>query len=236
MERGHYLAYEARTTGDIRAAQRFRAACFGLQQAEDADPYDIHATHVLIKCLRSDALVCCFRMLNVQGSAIDQSYSAQFYDLRPLQRYAGAMLEIGRFCSAQDMSDPDVLRLAWAVITRHVDAKRVSLLFGSTSFAGVSAAPYAQAFALLRAHHQAPTRWTPRCKSRDVVAFAAVENLDLAVARRQTPPLLRSYLTMGGWVSDHAVIDRQMNTMHVFTAVEVARIPPTRQKLLRALS
>jgi putative hemolysin len=51
----------------------------------------------------------------------------------------------------------------------------------------------------------------------------------------QMPPLLRTYLTMGGWVSDHAVIDRQLNTLHVFTGVEIAAIPPVRKRLMRAV-
>jgi len=55
-------------------------------------------------------------------------------------------------------------------------------------------------------------------------------------ARQQIPPLLRSYLAMGGWVSDHAVIDRQMNTLHVFTGLEIAAIPPNRARLLRTLA
>jgi putative hemolysin len=50
------------------------------------------------------------------------------------------------------------------------------------------------------------------------------------------PPLLRLYLGIGGWVSDHAVIDRAMDTLHVFTAVEIAAIPPARQGLLRAVA
>ncbi len=43
------------------------------------------------------------------------------------------------------------------------------------------------------------------------------------------PPLLRTYLMMGGWVSDHAVVDRQMNTLHVFTGLEIGAIPPGAQ-------
>ena len=53
---------------------------------------------------------------------------------------------------------------------------------------------------------------------------------------RHMPPLLRTYLMMGGWVSDHAVIDRQMGTLHVFTGVEIRAIPAARQRLLRALA
>jgi hypothetical protein len=47
---------------------------------------------------------------------------------------------------------------------------------------------------------------------------------------------LKTYLMMGGWVSDHAVVDAQMNTLHVFTGVEIGSIPPARQRLLRALT
>jgi putative hemolysin len=47
------------------------------------------------------------------------------------------------------------------------------------------------------------------------------------------PPLLRSYLMMGGWVSDHAVIDAELDTLHVFTGVEIARVPEARARLLR---
>ena len=50
------------------------------------------------------------------------------------------------------------------------------------------------------------------------------------------PPLLRTYLLMGGWVSDHAVYDRDLNTMHVFTGLEIGAIPESRKRALRALS
>ncbi|MEZ5687014.1 MAG: ornithine-acyl-ACP acyltransferase, partial [Paracoccaceae bacterium] len=49
-------------------------------------------------------------------------------------------------------------------------------------------------------------------------------------------PLLRSYLTMGGMVSDHAVIDRDLGTVHVFTMLDTTRIPPARLQALRALA
>ena len=54
--------------------------------------------------------------------------------------------------------------------------------------------------------------------------------------QRPMPSLLRSYLTMGGWVSDHAVIDHGMQTIHVLTALEVAKVTPQRAKVLRALA
>jgi putative hemolysin len=59
---------------------------------------------------------------------------------------------------------------------------------------------------------------------------------DAKKAMLRMPPLLRTYLMMGGWVSDHAVVDKHMNTLHVFTGLEIGAIPPARKRLLRAVS
>jgi len=48
------------------------------------------------------------------------------------------------------------------------------------------------------------------------------------------PPFLRAYLGMGGWVSEHAVVDRDLGTLHVFTGLEVDAIPASRAKFFRA--
>lgn len=39
---------------------------------------------------------------------------------------------------------------------------------------------------------------------------------------------------MGGWVSDHAVVDRDLDTLHVFTGLEVARVSANRARLIRS--
>ena len=49
------------------------------------------------------------------------------------------------------------------------------------------------------------------------------------------PPLLKTYLSMGAWVSDHAVIDSNMNTLHLFTGMEISKIPENRKQFLRNL-
>ena len=92
--------------------------------------------------------------------------------------------------------------------------------------------------ALLRQQHLAPRRWRPRIKSPDVFRFASgpQRRPDPVRALRAMPPLLRSYLAMGGWVSDHAVVDRDLATLHVFTGLEVGSVPPARRRLLRAVA
>ena len=50
------------------------------------------------------------------------------------------------------------------------------------------------------------------------------------------PALLRAYLALGGWVSDHAVVDRDLGTCHVFTCVELDRLPPARRRAFEGLA
>mgnify|MGYP001793689227 CR=1 FL=1 len=59
---------------------------------------------------------------------------------------------------------------------------------------------------------------------------------DRRAGLRVMPPLLRTYLGMGGWVSDHAVIDPLMNTLHVFTGLEIDAVPDARKRVLRAMA
>ncbi len=60
--------------------------------------------------------------------------------------------------------------------------------------------------------------------------------VNLKKAFLNMPPLLKAYLSMGAWVSDHAVIDFNMKTLHLFTGVEVSKIPKKRKQFLRNLA
>jgi putative hemolysin len=236
LHRGRYAASVATGPEAVAQSQVLRALCFG--KDEDVDAFDPLCTHILIHEVATDRLVACFRMLPLSGSEILRSYSAQYYELSALAAFEGKMVEMGRFCVHPDCGDPDVLRVAWGAMTAYVDREGVEMLFGCSSFAGTETEQYLDAFAVLKARHLGPKRWLPRVKAPDVFRFAAKlrRKPDLKKAMLRMPPLLKTYLLMGGWVSDHAVVDRQMNTLHVFTGVEIGAIPPARKKLLRAVA
>ncbi|WP_170446415.1 GNAT family N-acetyltransferase [Ruegeria arenilitoris] len=239
LDKGRYRARLARCPEDVRAAKNLRTLAFRTAET-DQDDFDVACAHVLVEDSQAGGqLVCCFRMLVMDsGSEISRSYSAQFYDLSALQSFDGRMVEMGRFCIHPDWTDPDILRVAWGAMTAFVDRNGVQLLFGCSSFAGTETAEYLDAFAMLKHRHLAPKRWLPRVKAPDVFRFAARlrRRPDAKKAMLRMPPLLRTYLMMGGWVSDHAVVDRQLNTLHVFTGVEIGAIPATRKRLLRMIA
>lgn len=241
FQRGRYEARFAETQDDVTAAQRLRHKCFrGMDGVEglDSDQFDATCLHILVHDVQTQKLVCCFRLMPFEnGDSIGGSYAAQFYGLERLKAYRGRMVEMGRFCIDPAVRDPDVLRVAWGAMTRYVDEEGVELLFGCSSFKGTEAEAYMDAFALLKERHIAPSRWLPRVKAPRVILFGKrirLKKPNLKLAMKELPPLLRTYLVMGGWVSDHAVVDNDLNTLHVFTGLEINAIPSSRKRLLRA--
>ncbi|HUS55843.1 MAG TPA: GNAT family N-acyltransferase [Thermohalobaculum sp.] len=241
-----YKVRLATTKADVIGCQQLRYLTFieqrgldrGAQMSRlDRDEFDAICGHMMVEETRTGKLVCCFRMLHLNnGSEIVRSYSAKYYELSKLAAYPGQMVEMGRFCIHPAYRNPAILRVAWAAMSRFVDQEGVELLFGCSSFHGVDAEAYMDAFALLKEKHLAPKRWLPRVKAPNVFRFARLLKLmrpDVKQALRLMPPLLRTYLVMGGWVSDHAVIDNDLNTLHVFTGVEIKRMSPTRARMLR---
>lgn len=232
-----YRARFARSSGDVERALDLRTRLFRGGQGGDEDRFDSVCRHVLVEDDHCQ-LVCCLRFLEfASGAEIACSYSAQHYDLAGLKGFGDPMIELGRFCIDPALRDPTVLRVVWAFLAKHVAEHNTQLLFGCSSFPGVSAQPYLDSFALLHHAHIGPQRWMPGVKASQIVRFAELLQTGAPnhmAGLRAMPALLRSYLTMGGWVSDHAVVDEDLGTLHVFTGLETAQIPPARRRFLQA--
>ncbi len=214
----------------------FRQAAFPRVAGVEEDRQDELSAHVMVE---NDAgLLAYFRvMLFGWGAGLELGYAARFYDVAPLSRYARPIAEMGRFCVAPGGVHPDVLRLAWGTMTRMVDEAHAGLLVGCSSFRGAGWAAHRAGLALLAAEFLGPGEHLPGRKAAEVVDLRLAGPVgDRRAALAALPPLLRTYLGMGGWVSDHAVVDRELDTLHVFTCVEVDRVPPARAASLRALA
>ncbi|MDA7424165.1 GNAT family N-acetyltransferase [Thalassococcus lentus] len=234
--KGQYRVRLAEGSSDLVRSQKLRGLSFHGNAADpDMDPFDLVSDHLLVETLDCGALVAACRLSFAEASAIQNGYSGQFYNLERLANAACPGVELGRFCLHPEFRDPDILRLVWAAIAAYVDSHGARILFGCSSFEGTDPAVYEAAFALLRQRHLAPPAMRPERRGIPVVEFSHQAPHDPGQALQHLPPLLRTYLSMGGWVSDHAVVDPEMNTIHVFTGVEVAAIPPARKRILRSI-
>ncbi len=231
LRRGRLTARLAMGPDELAQALDLRGLCFrrarGLPPAPDVDRFDAVSDHMLIR--QGDALLATFRLRTFADRAdLISGYAAQYYDLARLPAAPG--LELGRFCLHPEATDPDILRLAFAALTRRVDQTGAAMLIGCTSFAGTDMAPYQTALA----PHLAALRADPPAIAAERVALR--DPGPTSVSQLPLPPLLRHYLSLGGLVSDHAVVDRALMTCHVLTTLAIAAIPPARARALRALA
>nr|WP_242070013.1 GNAT family N-acetyltransferase [Tabrizicola soli] len=214
-----------------------RRAAFPRASGVEEDTQDALSAHLMVE--GGGRLLGYFRvMLFGWGAGLGQGYAARFYDLAPLSGYARPIAEMGRFCVAPGGVHPDVLRLAWGAMTRIVDEGQAGLILGCTSFRGAGWEAHRAALALLAAEFIGPQEHLPGRKAAEVVDYPALAGPpgERRAALAGLPPLLRTYLGMGGWVSDHAVADRELDTLHVLTCVEVDRVPPARAASLRSVA
>lgn len=241
LERGRYAVRAAATPGERAAVLALRARAFRAG-AEDADAQDADCLHLMVAPRAGGAPVAACRVL-ILGSGADfgRSYAARFYRVAGMAGVTRPMAEIGRFCVAPGVEDPDVIRLLWAALTLRLggsgqDGAGVAWLFGCASFPGADPARHGPALALLGARHALPDPWRVEAAAGTAVPLGTAPPGDEDAARAGLPPLLRSYLAMGARVGAEAAIDRDLDTIHVFTLLEVAAIPPARMAALRALA
>jgi putative hemolysin len=237
LQRGGMVARLAHGRADMAKVMAFRQRAFPRAHGAEEDAQDALSAHVLVE--GAAGLLAYFRvMLFGWGAGLQQGYAARFYDVAPLAGYARPIAEMGRFCLAPGGVHPDVLRLAWGAMTRIVDEGQAGLLVGCTSFRGANWTQHRAGLALLAAEFIGPPDHLPGRGPGEVVEYPALAGpvTDRRSALAGLPPLLRTYLAMGGWVSDHAVVDRELDTLHVFTCVEVDRVPKARAASLRAVA
>jgi len=237
IRKGALVARLAQGRADLARVMALRRSVFPRRSGQEADAQDALSAHVMVEA-DGQLLAACRAMLFGWGAGLSQGYAARFYDVTPLAGYARPIVEIGRFCLAPGGVQPDVLRLAWGAIARLVDAGQAGLLVGCSSFRGAEWGPHRAGLSLLAAEFVGPVEHLPGQKAAEVVDYPARVGplVDRRAALAGLPPLLRTYLGMGGWVSDHAVVDRELDTLHVFTCVEVDRVPPARAASLRAVA
>ena len=230
FHKGRYGVKLAETPAEVKQCQRLRHLCFHKAPGVDDEEIDRHCTHIMVA--GPDGLVATCRVLYIEQD-FHISYAAQRYDIEELSGF-GPFLELGRFCVLPDVLDGDILRLIWGGLAKIVDDRGIKMLFGCASFPGADPQDHAAALGLLSRRFQAPAEFRVgrRAEAVSLSDFEAAEGNAL----EQLPPLLRTYLTMGGWVSDHAVIDHDLDTIHVFCALEIDKIPPARARALRSIA
>lgn len=217
------------------AVLALRALAFrGDPAADDSDAFDAACLHLRVAPPGAAPRAALRLMPHPEGRIA--GYAAGLYDLAALAAAPGPALELGRLCLHPAHPDPDLMRALWAGVARAAEGWGAARLIGCTSFRGADPAAHAPALGLLAQRHLGPPDRRPGRKAPQTRALAEFAPAARPEGAALLPPLLRAYLALGGWVSDHLVIDRDLDTCHVFTCVEIAGMPEGRKRVLRGLA
>ncbi|KPQ08500.1 MAG: ornithine-acyl[acyl carrier protein] N-acyltransferase [Rhodobacteraceae bacterium HLUCCA12] len=234
------LVVRAAAPNEVPALIAMRARAFR-GGGTDEDAFDARCLHLWVGedgAVPATPLATARMQLHRAGE-VAQGYTARYFDLTPLAAAPGPALELGRLCTRPGPAAPLALRMIWAGVARMVERTGAARLIGCSSFPGTDPADHATVLAHLAAHHRGPDGRRPQARPdvehRPLTAWAEQAGPE-TVTPAQLPTLLRSYLSLGGWLGADLVIDRDLGTCVAFTCVEIATMPPRRRRVLTALA
>jgi putative hemolysin len=193
----------------------------------DRDRFDTVAHHLIVVDhaigAGPEGVVGTYRL--IQRPAAQRAggfYSAGEYDIGPLLRFPGRVLELGRSCVDASHRSRAAMQLLWRGIAAYVFLHRIDLMFGCASLPGTDPDALAAELTYLYYNHLAPPALRPRALAGRYVNMRRLDpaSFDPRRVPAQLPPLIKGYLRLGGFVGDGAVIDYDFNTTDVAVVVK----------------
>ncbi len=245
---GHLGVRLATTAADLDASYALRYRVFYEEMGavpdpaaaisrRDIDAFDAVADHLLVVDHQMgegpESVVGTYRLIRREAAErIGRFYSADEYDISPMLRFPGQVLELGRSCVNPAHRGRATMQLMWRGIAAYVNLHSIDLMFGCASLHGIDPDANAEALSYLYANHLAPPEICPRALPERYVDMRRMDpaSFDNRRALAALPPLVKGYLRLGGFVGDGAVIDTQFNTTDVAVVVKTELVT---QKYMR---
>ena len=225
----------AETDADLDAAQALRYRVFYEEMGaapsremarayRDFDDFDPYCDHLLvIDHAREKMVIGTYRLLRRSVARRHGGfYSAAEFDLAPIERQAGEVLELGRSCVDAAARNRPTMQLLWRGIAAYVFGHHVPLMFGCASLPGTDVDALAVPLSYLHHYHLAPPALRVRALPSRFIDMQRLprDGFDAGRALAELPPLVKGYLRLGGFVGDGAAIDDQFNTTDVCILVQ----------------
>ncbi len=227
-EKPSLIAYVTRETQDVVDAQRLRYKVFAEEMGArlpsaagklDADRFDVHCAHLLVREGRGGRVVACARLLDAgDAMAAGGFYSQQEFDLSRILMLPGRLLEVGRTCVIKDRRDGATLSALWTGIAQEAVARGADHLIGCAS---VPFDPETESLGKLDAGLR--THWAPEA-SRVFPRRPVPRDPEMPGRDAVLPPLLAAYMRLGALVGGEPSWDPEFGVADYFVLVSVERL------------
>ena len=237
-----YTLLIADTAAQVAAAARLRYTVFAEEfganlhspvSGLDADEFDPHCDHLIVRDDRTGAVVGTYRMLPPDRVArAGRRYAEGEFDLSPLAPLRDNLVEIGRSCVDPAHRSGAVINLMWAGIARYLHLRGLSWLGGCASVpVDDGGATVAAVWTEVAQRHLSPPPMRVRphrpwlAEPAGVAAMAARDGVE-PVGRSPMPPLLRGYLRLGAWVCGEPAYDPDFDVADLYVLLSLDRMHP----------
>lgn len=193
----------------IEAAQRLRYDVFSTEPgfsltnetAVDADRFDEHCDHILVREDTSGQVIGCYRMLPPPGAiAAGGLYTATEFDVAALDPLRPSMVEMGRAVVRRDHRNGAVILMMWAGILAYLDRCGYDYVIGCVSVPTHGDGPPGSNLRgvrdFVRGRHGAGAEYTVHPHRPVVIDGLGLDSIP-PPAKTTLPPLMRGYLRLG---------------------------------------
>jgi putative hemolysin len=190
-------------------------------QGRDADEFDPHCDHLVVRDVLTGEPVGTYRILAPEAACRAGGYYAEReFDLTPLQALRPGLAELGRTCVHPEHRSGPVMLLMWSALARLALDRGYLHLIGCASLGlgqGIDAAH--AAFRQLAADGLGPEalRVSPRNPLPPPTGAPVA-------ALKTVPPLVRGYLTLGAWVCGEPAWDPEFGCADVPMLLDLNRL------------
>lgn len=205
--------------GHIRDVQRLRYDVFskepgfGLRNDDriDADRFDEHCDHLIVREDRSGEVVGCYRMLPPPGAITAGGlYSATEFDITALDTLRPSLVEMGRAVVRADHRNGAVVLMMWTGILAYLDRSGYDYVTGCVSVPvrgeGLPGSGIRGVRDFVRARHAAPPALTVYPYRPVLVDGRGLDEIE-PPERPTIPPLMRGYLRLGARICGEPALD-----------------------------
>lgn len=223
----------AETPEEIIAAQRLRYKIFYEEfdifppeqvaaEQRDFDEYDAFADHLIVVDESisdpNDKIVGTYRLFRRDAMPADLPfYSTQEFDIEPLIKNGGKLLELGRSCVLPEYRTKYVMQRLWQGIAEYLSVHQIDLMFGCASFQERDPHNIIDQLAYLHHYHSPPddlcVKARPDCTLD--LDFKSKEELDARRVFSDLPALIKGYLRLGAYIGHGAYADKSLHCIDV---------------------
>lgn len=195
----------------------------------DKDEYDETCDYIIAIDTNTKEIVGTYRLIRKEHVAkVGIFLTEKEFNIDNIKGKDYDILEIGRAVVKEEYRNGVVIGLLWKAVIRYALAVKVKFLFGMASFHGINPNLYKHSFSCLYYNHLSSPeiRTFARANSRCDLALLPENETDLAMAKKEMPPLVKGYLNLWATIGEGAYIDVAFKSIDVLILLEIGKINP----------